>query len=293
MFETFRHDRIDTGETVINCVIGGSGPPVLLLHGFPQTHAMWARIAPQIAARYTVVAPDLRGYGDSGKPPALPDGSNYSFRAFANDNLRLMSKLGHDTFHVIGHNRGGRTGHRLALDHPHRVLSLAVLDIVPTYAMLMDTNRHVAGAYWHWYFLSQPAPFPERMIGLDPDYFYETALVGWGKTRIEDFDQELLAAYRRAWRDPETIRGMTADYRAAVGPDLADDQADISRKLDCPVLAFWGTGGLMHQLFDMRAEWQKRCNTLSCASLPGGHFFPDQFPDETAARLLAFLDGGA
>lgn len=291
MFEGFRQDRIDTGEAVIHCVTGGSGPPVLLLHGFPQTHAMWARIAPRIAERYTVVAADLRGYGASAKPEALPDLSNYSFRAFARDNVRLMQALGHERFHVIGHDRGGRTGHRMALDHPGHVLSLAVLDIVPTYAMLMDTNRKVAGAYWHWYFLSQPAPFPEHMIGLDPDYFYETALVGWGKTKIEDFDAGQIAAYRTAWRDPDTIRGMTNDYRAAVSADLADDTADIGRKVECPTLAFWGSTGLMAQLFDMKAEWEKRCSRLTCASLPGGHFFPDQFPAETAERLLAHLDG--
>ncbi len=290
MFQGFRNEKVETGDAVINCVICGSGPPVLLLHGFPQTHAMWAKIAPILAQRYTVVAADLRGYGDSSKPALLPDHANYAFRAFANDNVALMAHFGFDRFHMIGHDRGGRTGHRMALDHPQRVLSLAVLDIVPTYAMLMDTNRRVAGAYWHWYFLSLPAPFPERFISSDPDYFYETSLVGWGKTRLEDFDPQQLAEYRRCWRDPGTIHGMTNDYWAATTIDLEHDAADIDRKVQCPTLAFWGSAGVMHGLFDMEAEWRKRCAKLTCATLPGGHFFPDAFPAETAERLLAFLD---
>ncbi len=290
MFESFRHERIETGGVTINVRVGGSGPPVLLLHGFPQTHALWARVAPIVARRYTVVCADLRGYGASDKPEALPDAANYSFRAMAEDMLGVMRHLGFERFRVVGHDRGGRTGHRLALDHPRAVVSLAVLDIVPTYAMLMDTNRHVAGAYWHWYFLSQPATFTERLIGNDPDFFFETCLLGWGATRIEDFDQAQLAEYRRSWRDPGAIRGMCADYRAAAGPDLAHDTADIDVKLALPVLAFWGSKGVMAGLFDMEAEWRKRCSNLETASLPGGHFFVDQFPKETADRLLQFLD---
>jgi haloacetate dehalogenase len=293
MFDGMNSGRFETGEIAVNYVTGGRGPPVLLLHGFPQTHAMWARIAPLLAQRYTVVASDLRGYGDSGKPVCLPDRSNYTFRAMAGDQLALMRGLGFERFHVIGHDRGGRTAHRLALDHPERVLSLAALDIVPTYAMIMETNRHVAAAYWHWYFLAQPGPFPERLIGHDPDFFYETCLVGWGKVALSDFDPDQLDAYRRAWRDPAAIHGSTSDYRAALTVDVAHDAADLDRRVECPMLAFWGTKGLMHQLFDMEAEWTKRCARPQFATLPGGHFFPDQFPDETAARLLDFLDGVA
>jgi haloacetate dehalogenase len=290
MFVGFQRREIEAGEALIHCVVGGAGPPVLLLHGFPQMHAMWARIAPLLARQYTVVAADLRGYGDSSKPPCLPDCSNYSFRQFARDNVAVMHELGFERFHMIGHDRGGRTGHRMALDHPDCVLSLAVLDIVPTYTMLMETNRHVAGAYWHWYFLSQPAPFPERLIGADPDYFYETCLVGWGRARLEDFDSDQLAEYRRCWRSPAAIHGMTSDYRAAVGIDLAHDSADIGRKVDCPTLAFWGSEGVMHRLYDLEKEWRLRSSNLTCASLPGGHFFPDQLPAETAGRLLEHLN---
>jgi haloacetate dehalogenase len=225
MFEGFSNQRTNVGDAEIACVVGGSGPPLLLLHGFPQNKAMWARVAPTLAERYTVVCADLRGYGDSSKPRCLPDRSNYSFRAMAGDQLNLMRALGFDRFDVIGHDRGGRTGHRLALDHPDAVLSLTVMDIVPTYAMFMDTNRKVAGSYWHWYFLSQPEPFPERMIGYDPDFFYETCLVGWGATKITDFDQETLADYRRSWRDEAMIHGSCSDYRAAASIDLEHDQA--------------------------------------------------------------------
>jgi haloacetate dehalogenase len=184
MFEGFERRRVETGDGIaINCMVAGNnGPPVLLLHGFPQNLAMWAHVAPLLVrAGFTAVCADLRGYGDSSKPACLADRSNYAFRAMAADQVALMQRLGFARFHMVGHDRGGRTGHRLALDRPDAVLSLAVLDIVPTYAMFMDTNRHVAGAYWHWYFLSQPEHFPERVIGNDPDLFYETCLAGWGR----------------------------------------------------------------------------------------------------------------
>ncbi|WP_312860544.1 alpha/beta hydrolase [Neoaquamicrobium sediminum] len=227
-------------------------------------------MAPKLAANFTVVCSDLRGYGASSKPHGLPDNSNYSFRAMADDQVGLMEQLGIERFHLIGHDRGGRTGHRMALDHPDKILSLAVLDIVPTLAMFMDTNHRVAGAYWHWYFLSQPEPFPERVIGANPDFFYETCLVGWGATRIGDFDDEMLAAYRRSWRDPHMIHGSCSDYRAAATVDLALDQADINRKIGCPTLVFFGAAGQMAHLFDIPGEWRKRCENVAEASLPGG-----------------------
>lgn len=289
MFKGFERKRVPCGDVEIHCLIKGDGPPLLMLHGFPQNLAMWARVAPKLAEKFTVVCADLRGYGDSSKPQCLPDRSNYSFRTMAADQIALMKNFGFDRFHVIGHDRGGRTGHRMALDHPKAVLTLAVLDIVPTYAMFMDTNRHVAAAYWHWYFLQQPEPFPERVIGNDPDLFYETCLLGWGATKLSGFDQEMLADYRRAWRDPGMIHGSCSDYRAAASVDLEHDQADIEKKVECPALAFWGSAGLMHKYFDLAAEWKKRCSNLETAALPGGHFFVDQFPAETADILGKFL----
>lgn len=289
MFEGFERRTVDVGGIDISFVVGGSGAPVLLLHGFPQNLAMWARVAPILSKSYTVVCADLRGYGDSSKPRCLPDRSNYSFRAFAADQIGLMRHLGFDSFHVIGHDRGGRTAHRMALDQPATVRTLTVMDIVPTHAMFMDTNRKVAGAYWHWYFLSQPEPFPERLIGADPDYFYETCLVGWGATKIGDFEPDMLAAYRHAWHQPAMIHGSCSDYRAAASIDLEHDAADLDRKVECPTLVFYGSTGVMARLFDIPAEWRKRCAHVTERSLPGGHFFVDQFAVETAGVLTEFL----
>jgi haloacetate dehalogenase len=289
MFEAFERKTVVVDGLDIACVIGGAGPPLLLLHGFPQSFALWARVAPLLTQHFTVICADLRGYGDSAKPRCLPDRSNYAFRALAADQLGLMRRLGFERFHVVGHDRGGRTAHRLALDHPEAVLTLTVMDIVPTYAMFMDTNRKVAGAYWHWYFLALPEPFPERLIGNDPDFFFETCLAGWGATRLGDFDAEMLAEYRRAWRNPATIHGVCSDYRAAATIDLEHDAADLDRKVACPTLVFYGAQGVMAALFDIPAEWRKRCSQVTGASLPGGHFFIDQYPDETARILLDFL----
>ncbi len=288
MFENFKPVRY-AGETQIHAMVAGEGPPVLLLHGFPQTSAMWSEVAPLLASHFTVVCADLRGYGDSGKPLALPDSSNYSFRAMAHDQVGLMRHLGFDRFHVVGHDRGGRTAHRMALDHPAALRSVSVLDIVPTYVMFKEVDAQVARAYWHWYFLQQPCPFPETVIAADPDHFYEGCLVGWGATRLADFDRAQLAAYRRAWRDPDGIRGSCADYRAAATVDVQLDAADLHRQVDCPALVMWGSRGVMAQLFDMRKVWSSRFSRMSCADLPGGHFFVDQFPNETAGILRAFL----
>jgi haloacetate dehalogenase len=288
MFEGFERRRIDVGEVTINCVTAGKGPPLLLLHGYPQNLAMWAKAAPILAKRFTVVCADLRGYGDSSKPKCAADNNNYSFRAMAADQVAVMKQLDFERFHVVGHDRGGRTAHRMALDHGDAVASLAVLDIVPTWAMFNDVTRKIAGTYWHWYFLSQPSPFPEHMIGLDPDFFYETCLVGWGATRVEDFDAEVLADYRRCWRDPTMIHGTCADYRAAATIDLEHDGADIDKKILCPTLAFFGAHGTMAKNFDIPAEWRKRCATVKVESLPGGHFFIDQLPEDTARVIARF-----
>src|SRR6202051_3331587 len=296
MFDGFKRETFTIDGSDIACAVGGSGPPVLMLHGFPQNLTMWARAAPQLASRFTIVCADLRGYGASGKPRCQADRSNYSFRAFAADQVGLMRRLGFQRFHMVGHDRGARTGYRMALEHPDAVRTLTLMDIVPTYTMFMETNRKVAGSYWHWYFLSQPEPFPERLIGNDPDYFYETCLVGWGAARISDFDEEMIAEYRRAWRDPGMIHGSCSDYRAAASIDLEHDIADLHRKVACPTLVFYGSTGQMAQLFDIPAEWRKRCENVVDASLPAGHFFVDEFPQRVADILAGFLassDSGA
>jgi len=290
MFEGFRQQRVAVGDGIeINCVVGGAGPALLLLHGFPQNLFMWAQVAPLLAQDHTVVCADLRGYGGSSKPVAAEDLSNYSFRAMAGDQVALMRALGFERFHLIGHDRGARTGHRMALDHPDAVASLALLDIVPTHAMFSEVNRHVARAYWHWYFLQQPYPYPERVIAANPDHFYEGCLVGWGATGLAAFDPEQLDAYRRGWRSAEAIHGSCSDYRAAASVDFALDSADLGRTVDCPSLVFSGSTGLMHKLFDMGRVWSSRCSRLAAAALPGGHFFVDQFGRETAQILARFV----
>jgi haloacetate dehalogenase len=293
MFSGFESRIVNINGIEIACVIGGlqhtDRTPVLMLHGFPQTKAMWSAIAPVLAQHQPVVCADLRGYGDSAHPPCSPDASNYSFRAMASDQVGLMQKLGFEKFHLIGHDRGARTSHRLALDHPQAVKSLTMMDIVPTTVLFNETNRHVAGAYWHWYFLSQPAPFPERLIEANPDYFYETCLLGWGSAKLENFDAAQLAEYRRCWRKPSMIQGSCGDYRAAASIDLAIDMADIETKVQCPSLVFYGEHGVMNKLYNIDAQWQKRLTNIQTASLPGGHFFPDMLPQETANILLAFV----
>jgi haloacetate dehalogenase len=265
---------------------GGAGAPVLLLHGFPQTRALWAQVAPVLAKSRRVICADLRGYGASSKPANV---AAYSFREMGRDMVALMAALGHDRFDLVGHDRGGRCAHRMALDAPGRVKSLTVMDIVPTHLLLDELRWPVAKGYYHWFFLAQPEPFPERLIGADPDYFFESCLLGWGAARLGDFDPVQLAAYRAAWRDPETIRGMCNDYRAALEVDFALDAADLVRRVSCPTLVMWGADGAMARAYDVPGTWGRRCSDITARALPGGHFFIDTSPAETAAALSDFL----
>lgn len=278
---TAQVNGIDVAYDVI-----GDGPPVLLLHGFPQSRAMWRHIAPVLAKDFSVVMADLRGYGQSSKPEGV---AAYSFREMAADQVALMQHLGFERFHAVGHDRGGRTVHRMALDHPDAVLSMTVMDIVPTHLLLDQLSQQVAKAYYHWFFLAQPEPFPEHMIGADPDHYYESCLLGWGAAKIEDFDPVLLDEYRQAWRKPETIRGMCNDYRAALEVDFALDDADLERKISCPSLILYGADGAMAKAYDVPGTWRARCETMQAKGIPGGHFFPDTAPAETANALYAFL----
>lgn len=264
----------------------GRGPAVLLLHGFPQTRAMWDAVAPRLAEQFTVVTADLRGYGDSSKPG---DMTAMSFREMGADQVALMHSLGHESFHLVGHDRGARTAHRMALDSPNAVASLTVMDIIPTHLLLGDLHQEVARAYYHWFFLAQPAPFPERMIGADPDYYFESCLLGWGGATLEDFPAEALEAYRKSWRDPACIHAMCNDYRAAIDVDFALDAADLDRQVSCPALVLYGATGAMAKQYDVEATWAPRLANMRAAAIPGGHFFVDQHPSETAEALLDFL----
>lgn len=290
MFENFEQHLVTVNGVEIACVAAGDGEPLLMLHGFPQTMALWARIAPRLVERgYRVVCADLRGYGASGKPPARSDLANYGFRAMALDQLELMQMLGHKRFHLVGHDRGARTAHRLALDHPDAVVSVTLMDIVPTAVMLTDLRKEVAQSYWHWFFLAQPQPFPEKVIQADPDFFFETCLFGWGNAGSEDFDAHQLAAYRNSWRDGATITGYCNDYRAALVVDLADDLADQGRRIAAPVQLLYGASGVMAKHYDIPATWKDRCTSLESVAVPGGHFFPDSAPDEVVEHVGTFL----
>jgi len=289
LFPGFANRRIRTSGATINVRVGGSGVPLLLLHGYPQTHAMWHKVAPQLAREFTVVCPDLRGYGESSKPRGLPDHANYSKRAMALDMVEVMESLGYVAFHLVGHDRGGRVAHRLARDHGRRVRSLAVLDISPTLKMYESTSMQFAKAYYHWFFLIQPAPLPERMIS-SVGVNYILGRLGRGKSGLGHFDRRALAEYARAFKDPRTIHATCEDYRAAATIDLVHDRKDKNRKITMPLLALWGRHGVIAALFDCLADWREVAADVRGRALPCGHFIPEEKPRELVAELRRFLD---
>jgi haloacetate dehalogenase len=286
VFEGFELERMDTGEATIRVRHGGGGPPLLLLHGHPQTHAMWNVVAPRLAEDFTVVAADLRGYGKSSKPPTTPDHEPYSKRAMARDQVEVMRQLGFDRFGVAGHDRGGRCAYRLALDHPERVERLAVLDIVPTGDMWHRVDVEFGLVDWHWFFLAQPAPFPEEVIGSNPDtYFFHG-----DRSR---FDPEALEDYLRCVRDPETIHGMCEDYRAGATIDFDLDEADRGRRrIACPVLALWSGREELGRWFDVLDVWRQWADDVRGRALDCGHFLAEEAPEETYEELRTFFAGG-
>jgi haloacetate dehalogenase len=289
MFKGFRRKRVRTAEVTINLVHGGSGPPLLLLHGYPQTHAIWRKIGPSLVERFTVVAPDLRGYGDSDKPVGLADHANYSKRAMAQDQVEVMAALGFERFAVAGHDRGGRVAHRMALDHPDRVERLAVLDITPTRAMYARTTREFAKAYYHWFFLIQPAPFPETLIGANPDAFLRKHM-GGRFAGLTPFEPDGWPEYLRCFSDPATIHATCEDYRAAESIDLAHDDADFGRRqVRCPLLVLWGRHGVIERCFEPLADWREYAADVRGKSLDCGHYLPEEQPTETARELVQFF----
>jgi len=286
-------------------------PALLLLHGFPQTHAIWHRVAQQLAGEYFLVMPDLRGYGDSSKPPGAPDHANYSKRELALDLVELMASLGASTFYLCGHDRGGRVAHRLALDHPQRVKKLCVLDIAPTLDMYaghwgapgrpaaarsgMDPYFLFARGYYHWFHLIQPAPLPETMIGADPKAYLRAKLGGWGAGGLSHVEPQALAEYERCFCRPEAIHAACEDYRASAGIDLEHDRESRARgeRVRCDTLVLWGERGLVHRLFRPLQLWQDQCaGTVSGQALPCGHFIPEELPRETADALWSFFREG-
>jgi len=284
MFEGFVHKQVATREAVINLRHAGDGPPVLLLHGHPQTHVMWHRIAPRLARTYTVVCADLRGYGDSSKPATTPDHEPYSKRAMARDQVEVMVSLGFERFAVVGHDRGGRCAYRMALDRPERIVSLSVLDILPTAEHFRRTDMAFAMGYWHWFFLAQPYDLPERLIAGDPDAFY----LRRGRSI---FDPAALDEYRRCFTNPETIHAMCEDYRAGASIDMKLDENDLKagRRIACPVQALWGLKNGLERWYDVLDVWRAWADDVQGHGIDCGHYLAEEAPDETLAALEAFL----
>jgi haloacetate dehalogenase len=285
-FPGFEQRRVETSGGEINLVTGGGGPPLLLLHGYPQTHLMWRKLAPRFAAAFTVVAPDLRGYGDSSKPPAGPDHVNYAKRALAQDQVELMTALGFERFIVAGHDRGARVAHRLARDHPERVERLALLDIVPTLYRFETIDQKAATASYHWFFLIQPGGLPERLIGAEPEFFLRTML----RPSVV-FESEIFAEYLRCFKNPETIRATCDEYRAGASIDLVHDRAERGQKLTMPLLVLWGKRSSQGSGYDVLSVWREHADNVSGLGVDSGHFLPEEAPDDTYQALRDFFAG--
>jgi haloacetate dehalogenase len=289
-FPDFAPRRIATSGAEINLVTGGSGPPLLLLHGYPQTHLMWRKIAPRLAQEFTLVIPDLRGYGESSKPPAGPDQTNYAKRALAQDQVETMAALGFDRFHVAGHDRGARVTHRLLRDHPERIERAAVLDIVPTLYRFETLDQNAATGSFHWFFLIQPSPFPERLIGAEAEFFLRWML-GLQRNPAA-LEPEVFAEYLRCFSNPETIRATCDEYRAGAGIDLLHDRADRGKKIAMPLLVLWGTRSGQGSGYDVLSVWREHATDVRGQAIASGHFLPEEAPDATYAALRTFFAGG-
>jgi haloacetate dehalogenase len=284
------HDIVTDDGVRIHARVGGQGAPLLVLHGHPQTHAIWHRAAPVLAAHFRVVLPDLRGYGDSSKPAGAPDHANYSKRTMALDMLRVMQHLGHSRFAILAHDRGARVSHRLAADHPQAVRRLSLLDIAPTLAMYSQTTEAFARAYWHWFFLIQRPPTPERLIEADPGA-YVRELMGVRQGSLDVFDPRALAEYTRCLSQPGAAHAMCEDYRAAATIDLDHDQADrdAGRRLAMPLQVLWGAKGIVQRCFDPLAEWRQVADDVRGTALPCGHYIPEEATEAMLAEALPFL----
>ncbi len=289
MFEGFELAHVDTGEATIRSRVGGNGPPLLLLHGNPQTHVMWHRIAPGLAEHFTVVAADLRGYGGSSKPPTTPDHEPYSKRAMARDQVALMRHFGFESFAVAGHDRGGRCAYRMALDYPERVNKLAVLDILPTYEHYRRADMRFSMGYWHWFFLPQPCPLPEKLIGGDPEWFFRRNWPGAEEVPAF-FAPEAIEDYWSAFSDPGTVHAICEDYRAGATYDYRLDEADFGiHKIACPLLALWGRQGIIERLYDPLEVWRGWADDVSGHAIDAGHYLVEERPEETLQALRSFL----
>lgn len=286
----FEQAKIKTSTADINLVHGGAGSPLLLLHGYPQTHVIWHAVAPVLAQEFHVICPDLRGYGDSSKPPSTPDHSPYSKREMARDMVEVMEALGYGGFSVAGHDRGARVTHRMALDYPDRIKKACVMDIVPTHHMFKTTDQHFATGYYHWFFLIQPDGLPERMIGADPAYYLGEKLKRWSSAGAV-FADAAMSEYVRCFSQPETIHASCEDYRAAASIDLQHDEEDMGNKVACPLLVLWGARGFVNRTYDVLAVWSERAQQVEGRALECGHFLPEEAPTAVSEELLRFFTG--
>ncbi|MEU4402395.1 alpha/beta fold hydrolase [Micromonospora orduensis] len=290
MFDGFEEFDVDTSGATIHGRRGGDGPPVLLLHGIPETHLMWHRVAPRLAEHFTVVATDLRGWGDSSTPPSTDDHEPYGMRAIARDQIEVMRSLGHDRFHLVGHDRGARCAYRLALDEPDAVSRLVVMDVVPVGDVYDRADRAFSLSYWVWSFLAAPAPVPERFIDAAPAVLVDFMLDTWPEV-TDVFPPEVRAAYRKQFTDPDTVHAICEEFRAAATLDYQQDEADRgTRKIACPVLFLWSRRGQVAKLYDdPLAIWRQWADDVRGEPVPVGHFIPEEAPDETTRHLLDFL----
>lgn len=288
MFDGFESKRITGSKVEINLKIGGKGPPLLLVHGYPQTHVIWHKVASELAKNFTVVATDLRGYGDSGKPKSDATHSTYSKREMAADQVEVMTQLGFDKFSVVGHDRGARVAHRMVRDFSDHIDKVALLDIAPTLAMYNNTDKDFATAYYHWFFLIQPFDLPERMIGADAEFYLHSKLKSW--SRSEDaITDAAYAEYLRCFSNPDTIHASCEDYRASATIDLEHDAANGDEKIDNPLLVLWGEAGFVGKAYDVLQCWRDVASDVSGHAVPGGHFIPEEAPQELLTALHDFL----
>jgi haloacetate dehalogenase len=289
VFEGFEQFDLDTTGTTIHGRRGGNGPPVLLLHGMPETHLMWHRVAPQLGEHFTVVATDLRGFGDSGKPPSTPDHAPYSMREIARDQVEVMKILGYDGFSVVGHDRGARCAYRMALDHPRAVRRLAVIDIVPTGDAFRSADMDFSLGFWLWSFLAAPEPVPEQLIAQAPAVLVNHMLDSWSETP-DAFPQEVRAEYIAKFSAPDTIHAICEEYRAAATIDYQHDEADRGkRRITCPTLVLWSHVGPVARWYQPLEVWRAWADEVYGAPISAGHFIPEEAPEHTARRLLEFL----
>ena len=295
-FKGFKAEQIKTSGATIKTVYGGkrNRSPLLLLHGIPETHVLWRKVAPVLAQDYYVVMTDLRGYGDSSKPPGGGDHFAYSKRAMAQDQVEVMKQLGFQKFALVGHDRGGRAAHRLALDHPEVLTKLVILDIVPTYLLYEHITQEFATIFYHWFLMVQPPPFPETVVQNSAEYFLKCTLLWLGGSKLTDslpdwISPAVFREYLRTFRQPDTIHAICEDYRAAASIDLAHDKADLDKKIQCPLLVLWSEKGPFHRLYNVLQTWQERAIQARGKAMPTGHFLPEQMPEELIQEITTFL----